>query len=284
METNKRLTKLLYLRARYTGALRRYLWNRYWKGALLRYPLNRYLKGIKICKPPIFIVGCPHSGTSILLAILGSHSRIYSIPFESRLAYIIKPKLLLRGFDILAISSGKYRWVEKTPYHITRIEKLLDLCPDAKILLIIRDGRDVACSMRDRTGSIEFGIKAWTNYNRQGETFHKHPNVHILKYEQLVESFEASLSDIVSFIGEYYESEMREYYKIPKYFNLANEIRRPPDAFGANHIVNRNWQINQPFFDGRGKWIQMTDEEKRIVKDQANEMLVEYGYVSGHDW
>lgn len=217
------------------------------------------------------------------MAILGSHSRIYSIPFESRLAYIVKPKLLLRGFDILAISNGKYRWVEKTPYHITRIEKLLDFCPDAKILLIIRDGRDVACSIQDRTGSIEFGIKTWINYNRQGEAFHKHPNVYVLRYERLIQKFESTLSGILSFLGEAYESEMCEYYKTPKYF-YSNEIKRPQDAFGTNHAVNRNWQINQPLFDGRGKWMRMTDQEKCIVKDLANEMLIEYGYVNSHDW
>jgi hypothetical protein len=37
--------------------------------------------------PPVFIVGCGHSGTSFLLAVLGAHSRLCAIPEETRLAY-----------------------------------------------------------------------------------------------------------------------------------------------------------------------------------------------------
>ena len=46
----------------------------------------------------------------------------------------------------------------------------------------------------------------------------------------------------------------------------------------------RNWQINQPLFDGRGKWRQMTEEEKRLVKAKAYGMLAELGYGAQADW
>jgi tetratricopeptide (TPR) repeat protein len=34
-------------------------------------------------KNPIFVVGCGHSGTSVMLALLGSHPCLYPIPYES---------------------------------------------------------------------------------------------------------------------------------------------------------------------------------------------------------
>ena len=250
---------------------------------LLQYPLNRYIKRVKICKPPIFIVGAEHSGTSLLLAILGAHSRIYAIPYESQFAYKPQPQAQLKRFDLLAISEGKSRWVEKTPKHIHCIDKLLEFCCHAKILLIIRDGRDVACSIQDRYGSIELGIKRWVAHNRAGEAFWSHPNVYVLRYEQLIENFELTITDTLRFLGEYYEPEMQDYHSKPKYF-YSNIIEKPPNAFRENHMPHRNWQINQPLFDGRGKWKRMTEQEKLIVKDIANEMLVAYGYVDSVYW
>ncbi len=35
--------------------------------------------------PPIFILGCGHSGTTLLLAMLSRHSHLYGIPYESSL-------------------------------------------------------------------------------------------------------------------------------------------------------------------------------------------------------
>jgi hypothetical protein len=59
---------------------------------------------------------------------------------------------------------------------------------------------------------------------------------------------------------------------------------KPPSAHEAQHRQYRNWQINQPLFDGRGKWKRMTSEEKRMVKEIAGHMLVECGYVGDNNW
>jgi hypothetical protein len=260
--------------------------SRIWKIAIIlsNYSVNKFIRKIKICKPPIFIVGSGHSGTSLLLAILGSHSGIYAIPNESKFGYSRRPKAHLKRFNVLAIAAGKQRWVEKTPKHIHCIDKLLELCCDAKILLIIRDGRDVACSIQDRYGNLESGIKRWVASNRAGEAFWSHSNVYVLKYEQIVDDFDSTMRDIMSFLGENYEPEMRQYHQSPRYFFYTNSIERPPNAFGKNHRQYRNWQINQPLFDGKGKWKRMTEEEKFLVKEHANEMLVKYGYATGRDW
>ena len=247
---------------------------------------NRYIKGVKIRKPPIFIVGCGHSGTSLLLAILASHSKVYAIPYESEFARnnddtTIKSRL--KRFDMQAIAAGKSSWVEKTPKHIYFIDRLLEFCPNAKILLIIRDGRDVACSIQDRTGSIETGIKRWIEDNRAGQAFWNHPNVYVFKYEQLIENFKQTVSGILDFLDESYEQEMVNYYKTPKYY-FSNTIKKPQTAFGENHDQYRNWQINQPLFDGRGKWKRMTEPEQVNVKEQANQMLGAYGYVDNENW
>lgn len=251
----------------------------------VRYYINGIARKRVIESPPIFVVGCGHSGTSILLAILAEHSKIYAIPFESSLGYKQphETSRLLKNFDKWTIAEGKSRWIEKTPRHIRCIDKLWELCPEAKILLILRDGRDVACSIQDRTGSLETGIERWVNDNRAGQMFWHHPNVHVLKYEDIIENFEGTIHGVLDFLGETFEPGMQEYYKTPKRW-YSQTMSKPSDPFGKQHKQFRNWQINQPLFDGRGKWKRMTDEEKQRFKDLAGEMLIEYGYSTGNDW
>jgi len=47
----------------------------------------------------------------------------------------------------------------------------------------------------------------------------------------------------------------------------------------------RNWQINQPLFDGRGRWIkEMTEDDKVIFKDKAQKYLEKFGYADANSW
>jgi len=243
------------------------------------------VRGLKISSPPIFIVGCGHSGTSLLLAILGSHSEIYPFPKESGLGYKSskKARQISKYFDFLTIANGKQSWVEKTPKHINRIGTLLKLFPEAKILLMLRDGRDVAYSIKKRTGSIEKGIQRWVKDNVKGEKYWSHSNVYVLKYEVLIKDFDSTMKDIFSFLNKRYEPDIKNYYKKPKYF-YSTKIKKPTNVQGQNHNLNRNWQINQPIFDGRGRWKKLSNEEKKIVKKYANKLLLKYKYISNKDW
>jgi len=73
-------------------------------------------------EPPILIVGCGHSGTSVLLAILGAHSKLHAIARETGFA---DPKLdqrptaeivrsVNRQFGKANHPGQELRWVEKT--------------------------------------------------------------------------------------------------------------------------------------------------------------------------
>jgi hypothetical protein len=237
---------------------------------------------------PIFIVGCGHSGTTLLLRVLGAHSRICAIPFES--SFALKwpaPCQAAHDFfthcDVFASRMGKARWVEKTPKHIYFLKEILRYFPDGKILLLLRDGRDVACSFQDRNGSLESGLSRWMKDNQAGRPFWNHPQVRPVRYEDLVTDFEKTVRGVIEFAGERFEDSVCDYHKSPRYF-FTHRIEKPPNAFGENHNSYRNWQINQPLFDGRGKWRRLTGEEKQLIKDKAGEMLMEYGYASDADW
>jgi SAM-dependent methyltransferase len=126
---------------------------------------------------PIFIVGVPRSGTTLLRVLLDSHPNIacgpespwlargvpsiknfYRFMAEDPLGYVQSYGVSRKRFrkqiadwvDSLfmeyARSCGKDRWAEKTPDHSLEIPFLAELFPNACFVHIVRDGRDVACS------------------------------------------------------------------------------------------------------------------------------------------
>jgi hypothetical protein len=132
----------------------------------------------------------------------------------------------------------------------TCIGEISELCPNARILLLLRDGRDVASSIRDRTGSIETGIIRWLEDNRAGRELWSHPSVYVFKYESLLESFEFTVKGVIEFLSEEYQDGVKANLKSPRYY-YSNKIDKWETAFGKNHDQYPNWQINQPLFDGK---------------------------------
>ena len=217
----------------------------------IRAMINKYIHKIKLEKDPIFIVGCGHSGTTLLLKILGSHSRIYAIPKETRCATKTKKKFYKHSkrFNRICIAEKKHRWVEKTPGHIRHLDKIFTWKPKAKVIIMLRDGRDVAASFKKRHGDLKQGIERWVNDNEVLEKYENHSNVKVVKYEDLIVDFENTLKDIISFLDEPYEEDLKNYHNSNQ--QKTDPVNKPPDAFGENHRQNRIWQVNPPIFDGR---------------------------------
>ncbi len=241
---------------------------------------NRLIYGIQVDSPPTFIVGCGHSGTSILLAILGAHPRIQAIPFESGIARSQRRWLFntaLRKFDRIAVAFGKNRWIEKTPRHIRNIEQILAWQPDAKMILIVRDGRDVAFSMQKRNGDLMRSIERWIKDNEGSRAYWNHPNMHVMKYEDLIVDFRGTITDILTFLGEDYDATVENYHQKERKW-YADTTAKPDTLSRSDHNQHRNWQINQPLFDARGKWHQLTAEEVSMLEAKAGYLLVELGY------
>jgi hypothetical protein len=126
-------------------------------------------------EPHIVMGGAPRSGTTLLRKLLDRHPQICAgaetklfVPAAFNLAWLAEayaiPRAELEAMRRAAASqgsfidafagraradAGKARWAEKTPQNIRHLDWILDRFPGASVIHVIRDGRDVVCSMRE---------------------------------------------------------------------------------------------------------------------------------------
>ena len=236
------------------------------------------LFGARPCQNPVFVVGCGHSGTSLLLRILGEHSALHAIPYESRCGESRAPDTVYRKFDTLAWVNKCRRWIEKTPRNVLYLAPLIARFPEGRFIIIIRDGRDVISSLRKRGYTLDESIDRWVSDNRAAEPFWNHPQVFKFTYEELIAQPGETLTRILEFLGESHEASITHYHERPRE-NFSADYVKPATESEADHTQYRKWQINQPIFDGRGKWrkeLSATDLE--LIEKRAGDMLRAYGY------
>jgi hypothetical protein len=180
--------------------------------------------------PPIFIVGCQRSGTTLLRLILDSHPNISCGPESRFLAALATvtgsewermrlfgfPKdywhqQFARLFDTIqsdyARSRGRTRWADKTPRYALSLDFIDALFPDAQIVHVIRDGRDVVASHREHSGYLAAvkAVEKWPRYIESARAVGARlpPQRYMeLRYEALVTDLEPTLRTMFDFLGE----------------------------------------------------------------------------------
>ncbi|MFP5351512.1 MAG: sulfotransferase family protein [Actinomycetota bacterium] len=111
---------------------------------------------------PVFIIGAPRSGTSMLFAILRESSGLAHWPGEAHEVWEADHHPALRGWDSNAlgtsdadpettgrirrsfflVTGAKKRLIDKTPRNALRIPFIDRVFPDARYVYLLRDGRD----------------------------------------------------------------------------------------------------------------------------------------------
>jgi hypothetical protein len=179
---------------------------------------------------PIFIVGCQRSGTTLLRLILDAHPNL-SIGPESRflddLAKVtgedwsrIEPYGFPRSYFHEAFADlfhdfqmayaerrGKQRWGDKSPRYTMHIPFLDELFPNCQVVHVIRDGRDVVASHRERWGygSAYKATAKWQRYIEAARAAGKQlgpARFTEVRYEALVVDPEPELRKLLDFLGE----------------------------------------------------------------------------------
>jgi Sulfotransferase family len=192
-------------------------------------------------RPPIFIVGCQSSGTTPLRLMLDSHPNIACGPetrFLADFAHLTREswdRLRLYGFPKeywhakvanlfdgfktdYARSRGKSRWADKTPRYALSLDYILELFPDCQIVHVIRDGRDVVVSHRRRWGYLSAlkAVEKWPHYIRSARAVGNglpDGRYHEVRYERLVNDTEATMRELLEFLGEEWDPAVLEHDK-----------------------------------------------------------------------
>jgi glycosyltransferase involved in cell wall biosynthesis len=131
-----------------------------------------------ICPDPVFIIGSPRSGTSILAWSLAQHGELWTDAESDIFYYMLKDGHLERSFEtsvarpdgtwlgnhgvdlnqflahlglglnaLLTETSNGRRWVDQTPANTLVVDRLAEMFPGARFLHILRDGRRAVHSM-----------------------------------------------------------------------------------------------------------------------------------------
>ena len=204
-------------------------------------------------KSPLFLLGCPRSGTTMLSELLASTkwgspvethfiTRYYDEAiridlsdrnaFRSLVGKILKMRAVMQWnlkVDIDAIynslptkdysslvnaicmirarNEGLANWGDKTPNYSLRIDVIHELFPTAKILFIVRDGRDVAASLLNREwgpNNIWSAANYWAKCNRTCPIIEQREAAGLwlkVKYEDLLDDPNTHLRRVYEFLG-----------------------------------------------------------------------------------
>lgn len=172
-----------------------------------------------------------------------------------------------------AQSQGKARWAEKTPNHIQHLETIRALWPDAKIIRIIRDPRDVGLSTRKIptfSDDILPNIYVWQEWNAGAEAFLANDAGSItVRYEDIVDDVQGELARIADHIGEDFSPAMTRFEQSAKAVSSANESWKGQVADGLTASRKFAWKSDFP------------NDLRPVCDLVCHELLKQHGYEHG---
>jgi glycosyltransferase involved in cell wall biosynthesis/LPS sulfotransferase NodH len=211
-------------------------------------------------KAPVFVLGCPRSGTTLLYHMLLSAGNFVVYRAESQVFNLLEPRFgdlrialnrrrLLEAWEnsslftktgldakqveqdvmahcenagdflrivmeSMAKQQGVERWAETTPDHLLALPRIKQTIPNALVIHIIRDGRDVALSLEkqqwirpfpwDHGKELQTAAIYWEWIVNQGRTLGRAlgGDYKEVRYEELVANPQSTLTEVGEFIGQ----------------------------------------------------------------------------------
>jgi hypothetical protein len=265
---------------------------------------------------PIFIGGAGRSGTTLLRVMLDSHPSICCGPelkltpqiaqWQQSINNSMTYREVMRSygndaqrvnasframFDTLVENflhaSGKRRWAEKTPHNVVYMDALGQIYPNARFIHVIRDGRDVACSLQtmnwtDTSGkplaycrNIRDAARYWNEVVRAALNQAKMPSLEgrvlVVRYEQLLANSETVMHQVLEFLDEPWDESVLSHHE--------HHTRR-----SFERMESSTAQVAEPVHQkAKGRWEKdMSQNDRRIFAEHAGTLLCELGYADLH--
>jgi tetratricopeptide (TPR) repeat protein len=249
---------------------------------------------------PIFLVGFPRSGTTLVDQILNAHSALAVMEEKTVLDQVSdalgspeserparatvleeteRAKLRALYFEIadkLSPPRGEgVTLVDKLPLNILNLWLAATLFPGAKVVMVLRDPRDVCLSCFTNLFRLGPGLASFPTLNATAELYaavmalweesrNRLPlDVHLLRYEDLVDDLESSTRQLFAFLGLEWEDRVLDYRS----------------AARERYIVTPSYhQVVQSVYDSsRGRWRRFPAEMAQVL-DLLQPFVAAYGY------
>jgi Sulfotransferase family len=205
-----------------------------------------------------------------------------------RIRPLVRPEVPVRTFyRLYAERQGKPRWGDKTPGYATKMRRIKRILPEARFIQIIRDGRDVALSLRDRDAGLttEQVARRWRHRINRTRRAAKHmPDYLEVRYEDLVADPEGTLRRICEHIELDYSPEMLDYHRRAedRLAEISQPLAEEEEKRGLtaeSRLEAHALTAEPPRTDRTGRWrSEMAPEDLAIFEEHAGELLAELGY------
>ena len=251
---------------------------------------------------PLFLIGAPRSGTTILTKLLNAHSEIL---LTNETAVFLQLNEMIAKSDVgvrAGILFGKVYhrlwashlrgharhlietfyekiskqenktavkyWGEKHPHLNACLPLVYELYPEATYIYAVRDPRDVACSIAEMNGvPVRKAIRNWRRFADTYEAFVESlppEKLVVVKYEHLVSDYESVLSNLVNVLGLSMDDTFLQYINE----NKDRDSHNPGDSSVLDYSEK-----------SAHRWTrEMSNEDLVHVESMCSEFLSKYGY------
>ncbi len=171
--------------------------------------------------------------------------------------------------------------IEKTPANISYVPRIRETFPEAKLIAIYRDGRDVLVSDKAHLRNtyqqqqvFEDSLLTWKQSMELQLEYADRYGIHLLSYESLLQQGELEVENLLQFLNLQSNEEMIQDILHRSSFEFTTGRRggeENPNSFYRKGIAG-DWKTS------------LSIEEKDRFKELAGDTLIQLGYEKDSNW
>ena len=238
---------------------------------------------------PIFVLGMPRSGTTLVERILSSHSDVQSAGelqdfglsvkklSQTQTPHVLDTQTLTKAYELdfnqlgttylnaTRVTTGSHKhFIDKLPFNFFYIDLITKALPNAKIICMLRDPMDTCIGNYRQLFTINNPYYAYAldllDTAKFYSRFYKlmqhfsalHSNIKLVKYEELVAQPEQQIKELVSFCNLEWQEQCIDFHLNTAPVSTASKVQvRQP----LNSKAIGRWKAFKPHTNAAMKYL-----------------------------